>query len=80
MNDTTGIETTGGDVLLVEIDQRAQVIRFLDDNDQPIRVYRLDTFASVTTGLVLDEGASIVIDADTVAALKIWADIDAGSR
>lgn len=77
MKDTIGIEATNGDILLVELDEQARVLRVLDEGDHLIRAYSFDQFASLTSGLVLDEDATIVIDVATVAELIGWANLDA---
>jgi hypothetical protein len=76
VNDTTAVETTAGEIVMVELDEDAREIRFLDDNDDTIRAYGFDTFATVAGPLALDAGV-VTLGAPAVAAIKQWANLDA---
>jgi hypothetical protein len=78
MNDMTAAETTTGALVLVELDEDARMIIFRDDEtNATIAGYDYDTFATVTDALALSIGAAIILDADTIAALQQWANLDA---
>jgi hypothetical protein len=76
-NNTTAVATTTDECLLVECDETARTIRFLDDDDREVAAYAFDTFASVTNGLAIDAGRGVAISDEAVAALQQWADLDA---
>lgn len=77
MNDKTAAETTDGTLVLVELDEAVHTIVFTDDDGTAIVRYDFDAFAGVSAALALDLGNGIVIDADTVAQIQQWANLDA---
>ena len=76
-NDMTGIETTTGDALLVELDEAAGTLRFLDEDETPVREFSLAAVSGVTEALAIDLDRGIVISVQAVAELKQWANLDA---
>lgn len=78
-NQRTAVQTIRflDECLLVEADETARIIRFLDDDEREVASYTFETFAAVTSALALDAGRNLVISADAVAALQQWADLDA---
>jgi hypothetical protein len=60
-NNTTAVATTTDECLLVEFDEAARTIRFLDDDDREVASYTFDTFAAVTSALALDAGRGVVL-------------------
>lgn len=77
--DKTAVETTTGDVLLVELHEDTGILRFLDENDRP-RDYPLSDFATIRDALAVDLGANVVLSAEAVACLQQWARIDGEDR
>lgn len=75
--ETTAVETTTDECLLVQVDETNRTVRFLDDDDQQVAVYTFATFAEITDALALDAGRGVIITAETVAGVQQFADLDA---
>jgi hypothetical protein len=73
MTEMTAVESQDGRGYLVELDETAGTIAFLDiDTDAPIASFTVGTFASVTGALSLDLGTERYLDDVAVAQLKQW--------
>lgn len=77
MIETTAVEATNGMYLLVELHEDTQTVRFTTEGGSMVAEYPFATFAGIRGALALNLGDVLTLDAETVAGLQQWADLDA---
>jgi hypothetical protein len=70
--DITGVATTDGATLLVELHEDDRILRFLDESGSHLRTYSFAAFADVRGAL----SGGVTLSAVAVACLQQWANLD----